>query len=214
MKLKKLGIDGLRPVIPVVYEKNNNIYFNVTHGTKGYGLWMIKMSVDSRFYKPDNKNVKLELIGDDFNIKTIRVASKEDNQTLVPLKDSKDNYIFTITKDQASIHKHDLVLFWDVPNFKYHDFDYKLYGYVSQLALGFNGKDRQEMVYKSPAPVLEITGNATLLWSAKDNNNETIGQIINIKPGNSIETNITNFTGEDAWHQHLCDMEKRNGNKI
>jgi len=97
----------------------------------------------------------------------------DDNKyTLTPYRSGGDictdvlgNTNYSITLDYNTLHQRDLLVLWDIPNKNYIKVDYKVEGDSSKIGSGKNGRDRGDIVYVSPAPVIEIFGDAVLSWT-------------------------------------------------
>jgi hypothetical protein len=181
MKILRLTSINVGPVIAQTFKKSkdaNNIYFNIKHGSAGKNLWVYSCGLHSVHFKPANEKDSLELSGDNYILRPIkkRVGGSEDDK--IVLKDKIGNTLYSISIDNMRHHKKDIILFWEIPNNNYTDVSYTTSGNVSELGKGWIGKERNEKLYSSPAPVLEIQGNCSLEWVAVDIDGFKIKQTI------------------------------------
>ena len=149
------------------------VMYTVDIGSAGKGLWKYFMKlghsvVDKQH--PDTQKVILE--GDNYTIRPIK--DKDGNI----LKDALGNVRYKIEEDRTDAFKTDIILFIEIPNKNYTDVEYKLSVCATIIAKAFIGKERDsDKVIKSPALVLEITGDFSLSYTAKDQFSQTINGI-------------------------------------
>lgn len=137
-------------------------YYTLLHGTVGDDLWCYKMGLDYRYFKPESPSDILTLSDNNYFIKPVY-----SNGDLV--KDIKGNTQYVLTIDYMDNHKNDILVLWEIPNkYNYTNIKYNIHGHGSELALGYTGKIRSEVKVKTPAPILEVTGDVELKWSAED----------------------------------------------
>jgi len=177
MKILKLDHIGIKNAKAVVFKnkKNNELYFNIKHGSSKFWVW--SASLDKKYYKPKNDNDVLELSENDYIL--IPIKGKKE-----VLKDKKNNTLYFISKDYMEIHKNDILLLWEIPNKNYTSVKYKVEGNASVIGTGMAGKERDNVKYTSPAPVVEILGNCKLTWEAVDVNGDKYKQEIEYKNNN------------------------------
>lgn len=147
---------------------NNKMYFYIPHGTRAKDLFCYNMAMSYRDFIPNSEHDTLELKDDDYIIAPVI----RDNSTL---KDRLGNTIYCISKDSNKVHANDIILFWKIPNKKYTNVELKVEGDVDIIATGYAGKLRGDVLYKSPAPVLEIFGDCYCKWTALDMDGKTVG---------------------------------------
>lgn len=195
MRILKLTAVSCSPAIATVYSnrKNKELYFNVKHGSQGSDLWAYSCELNKDYFKPDSASAELKMDADNYVI----IPVKKNGQLVT---DKKDNTLYMVTIDHNQNHKHDLLLFWEIPNVNYTKVEYKLSGMVNCIGTGWSGKERGNICFKSPAPVLEVYGNAVLEWSAIDQDGNSLKQTISIVNGNvevkPIECTLLNKKGE------------------
>lgn len=187
MRIIKLTGINSSPAIATVHRnhKSDNMYFNIKHGSQGENLWVYSCELNKSHFAPSALADELKLDNDNYVIIPVKK-----NGSVV--KDKKDNTLYMITIDHNQNHKQDMLIFWEIPNVNYTEVTYKITGMANDIGHGWSGKERGEICFKSPAPVIEIYGNATLEWSGLDRDGNNIKQTItvingaiNIKP---IET--------------------------
>lgn len=173
MRLQKLTSLKILPVVAQVHKNktNNSLYYNIKHGTHGEGLWMYSCGLYKPYFTPENEGDKLEMKDDNYIIKPV----KKDN---VILRDKKKNVVYNITIDLSETHKKDIIVFWEIPNKNYLEVSFKVSGLATLLGEGISGKERGEVLYSSPAPVIEVLGDCELYWTGKDIENKNISQTI------------------------------------
>lgn len=180
MTLLKLVKDSIRPII--AYANHNRakseLHYAVTHGTAGsnFGYWMCK--INTHINKPSKLGDEVEL--------------RDNSYILIPLKNSKGfikdklgNNIYYINKDNNTVHKRDIVVFWEIPNINYVNVTYSLSGSVYEIGVAYNGKDRGDIVFKAPAPIIEVFGDCLLKWEATDVHGNTYSQQIEYRHGDA-----------------------------
>ena len=173
MKIKKLVGDIITPIKAITNDnEKGTLYYNIKHGNKGPKGWVYSMGLDFKIFKPTESNSTIELNDDDYIIIPVMKHGKQ-------VKDKNGNTIYFITKDDVTIHKTDLIIFWEIPNKNYRDVKYEISGAVTELACGKVSRVRDSNTYVSPAPILEITGKCVLKWSGVDEHNKRIVCTIN-----------------------------------
>lgn len=179
MRVQTLTAVTSSAAIATVYNNRRNkaLYFNIKHGSQGTELWAYSCELSKDYFIPELPSDELKL--------------DQDNYVLIPVKkngsvvkDKKGNALYMLTVDHNHNHRRDLLLFWEIPNVNYIDVTYSISGMANEIGKGWSGKDRGEYVFKSPAPVLEVYGDAMLEWSAKNKNGDTFKQTISIINGN------------------------------
>lgn len=148
-------------------EKNAKCTFCITHGSFGNGLWNIKTYLHTRSFPLGNPGDKIKLEGDDFTFSAIR----KDNKFI---KDQKGNFIYIISKDNSKYDINTIILFWNLPILPNAEVTYSLHGSARLIAEGTFGKFHIDNLIKTPAPIIEITGDCKLEWYIKDYKHNTI----------------------------------------
>lgn len=169
MKMLKLTSLCVMPVFANIYigKKNQVKYFNIMHGSRDFAVWSCGMN--KRLFNPDHYPdvTKLEL--------------SDNNYTLVPVETAKNpenKQFYAVYSDNVESHTSDIILFWEIPNKRYTDIEYSFTGSCRELGKGETGMSRDGIVYKSPAPVLEIYGDVTLTWTGKDMQGRSLSQTV------------------------------------
>jgi len=182
MKIVRLTATGVEPVKAQAYynNKKDTLYFNIKHGSVGenFGYWLGRIS--PKIKQPDDISDILVLDMNNY------VFVPKRTETGV-LKDKLGNTVYSIGIDFSSLHQRDIVIFWEIPNRNYSNVKFKTSGECEVIGTGYNGKDRGDIVYKSPAPIIEVVGNCELSWSGVDSD------------GNSIEQNILYDYTNGKW---------------
>ena len=167
MKIVKLSIAEVKPATAQAHVKDNgNGYihkqYNMKHGTSGadFGYWLLPIS--EQIAKPEKSSDILELTDN----KYILIPGTQKGKD----KDRLGNDAYKLTIDYTTLHQKDLIVLWDIPNKNYKDVVFTTDGDVDVIGTGYNGKSRGGVLYKSPAPVLEVFGDCNLCWSAVDKN--------------------------------------------
>lgn len=173
MKILKLTGTDIGPATAIVYKnkKTEVSYFNIKHGSNGENLWTYRFGLSKTYFSPESEDEILALTEDNYVIKPIKKDKLE-------LKDGKGNIKYAVTKDHMENHRKDVVLFWEIPNKNYTDVTYEISGKCIELGKGISGKERENISYISPAPVLEIIGDVVLVWRAVDAEDRKIEQTI------------------------------------
>ncbi len=164
MRVLKLTGNIKSPAIAAAtkFKNSDKMYYTLHIGSIGKDLWCYKIGLDFRHFKPQNSTDILTLSDDNYFIKPIFK-----NNTIV--KDALGNDMYVITIDHMDNHKNDILLLWEIPNkYNYNNIEYKLDGLITELAIGYTGKIRSSLISKTPAPVLEITGDCEFSWTAED----------------------------------------------
>lgn len=200
--IRKLTAFITEPVVAKVYfhKKNSKQYYNVKHGSSSKNanndsdLWSYSFGLAKNHFPVQDDVPELLLEGDDYIITTVKVNGES-------IKDKKGNVLYNISKDDNDVHKKDIILLWEIPNKNYIDVKYVAEGTCTILGEGISGKERGDVIYSSPAPVIEILGDVTLTWSGRyfDNNNgyKKVSQVIKYNYANNSWDIKPIVTGED-----------------
>ena len=165
MRIRKLTTNLLLNVkAKIITNKNNGAkHFNIRHGSASEGLHDYVIYTDNRYFKPEENENEGAFNDDDYILKPVY---KND----IHIQDRKDNYSYTISKDDVEDHKKDYIVLWEIPNKFYTDVKYEVSGNAIVLGTGYSGRVREGTLFSSPAPVLEVYGTTTLEWSGiRDN---------------------------------------------
>ncbi len=133
-------------------------HFNIRHGSASEGLHDYIIYMDRRYFKPEDNITEKILNDDDYILKPVYKNN-------IHIQDRKDNYSYTLSRDEVEDHKKDYIILWEIPNKFYSDVKFDVSGNAIILGTGYSGRVRDGKVYSSPAPVLEVYGTATLEWS-------------------------------------------------
>ena len=144
------------------FKNSDKFYFTLHHGSIGTDLWCYKLGLDYRYFKPNSSSDSLKLSNNEYFIKPVYRDSKI-------VKDKFGNPMYTLTVDYMDNHKNDVLLLWEIPNkYNYTNIEYKIDGLATEIAKGYTGKVRAEVIGKTPAPILEITGDVILSFTAEN----------------------------------------------
>ena len=133
-------------------------HFNIRHGSASEGLHDYIIYMDRRYFKPEDNVTEKVLNDDDYILKPVYKNN-------IHIQDRKDNYSYTLSRDEVEDHKKDYIILWEIPNKFYSDVKFDVSGNAIILGTGYSGRVRDGKVYSSPAPVLEVYGTTTLEWS-------------------------------------------------
>lgn len=160
MRIRKLTTNLLLTVRAktIINRSNNSKHFNIRHGSASEGLHDYIIYVDSRYFKPETDETERLFDRDDYILKPVY---KND----IHIQDRKDNYSYTLSMDDVEDHKKDYIILWEIPNKFYTEVKYEIKGNALILGMGHSGRVRENKLYSSPAPVLEVYGSTTLEWS-------------------------------------------------
>lgn len=186
MKLKLLTGNGLLKIVQANRVKGKKQdYFNIQHGSLDYGLHSYNIHIESKDYDASLlKDEFITLTEDKYVLKPIYVNNEV-------LKDRIGNVKYKLTKDDNYSHKDDLLLFIELPNFNYKEVKFIIInGNCSYLGMGITGRNRDNVIYKSPAPILETSGDFSIAWTGKDINENIVGLIMNYDSKTGSFTNI------------------------
>ena len=180
MKLVKL-VNGTVAEVTARLTKPNRSgrrFYKITHGSFAHGLhaWILPLA-QAIFGKQDDgvEGSEKVLTEDSYVLQPIIVKDKH-------ITDINGQKKYRITRDNLLDHKKDVLLFWEIPNNYYTHVKYNISGSCAKIAEGKSGRNRNGKQYTSPFPVIEIMGDCTLTWSAKDTiNNREISQTISYK---------------------------------
>lgn len=137
--------------------------YTVDVGTTGKDLWKYFMKLGKSIIDKLPEGTKeVTLDKNTYCIRPIR----DKNGDIV--KDKLGNVRYRIEDDPSDAFKNDTIIFMEIPNMNYKNVEYKIQGRAVVLAKAYVGKERDEIISKSPALVLEVTGNFTLTYTAKD----------------------------------------------
>jgi len=174
MKIVRLGSASVSPVVAEAYKvknKNNkeSFSYNVRHGTAGPKLGFWSVMLDFKLGKPENKESTLLLDQNNYVLRPFAPGGVNGTDVL-----GNKNYI--ISTDNNSIFKDDLLVLWDIHHKNYIKVEYEISGDISEIGKAYNGRDRGDIVYKSPAPILEVFGDCTLAWTGTNQNGDVFSQ--------------------------------------
>ena len=193
MKVIKLTGNIIEPAVATAtkFRNSNKIYYTLYNGSIGKDLWCYKIGLDYRHFKPEDSSDILKLTDDNYFLRPVYNSGEV-------VKDKLDNTMYVLTIDHMDNHKKDVLLLWEIPNrFNYRNIEYKIDGVATELAIGYTGKVRSEVICKTPSPVLEITGDVTLSWTAEDDDNH-YSQVIKYSYANSSwDINPTTITPKE-----------------
>ena len=162
MKILKLNTTEITPVVAIVpnRKKQDKLYYEIQHGSRGSTLWMWTANLAYQQFNPSDISDELILKNDNYFLKTLY---KEGSAT----EDKQGNVNYLITTDNMHNHKKDILLLWEIPNINNTgDLKHTLDGQVVELGIGYTGRERGSNIGKTPAPVLEITGDCVLSWTS------------------------------------------------
>lgn len=160
MKILNLSATETTPVVAIVpnRKKQDKLYYEIQHGSRGSTLWMWTANFAYQQFSPKDISDELKLTGDNYYLKTLYKEG-------VATTDKQGNVNYLITTDNMHNHKKDILLLWEIPNVNNDtDLKYEISGQVNELGLGYTGRERGTNIGKTPAPVLEITGDCVLKW--------------------------------------------------
>jgi len=162
LKILKLTTSEANPVIATVPNRSKDkMYFEIQHGSKGNTLWMWTANLAYQQFNPKDMADTIQLKDDNYFIKTLFKEGR-------PTEDKQGNVNYLITTDNMHNHKKDILLLWEIPNVNNNaNIQYKIEGMVSELGIGYTGRERGSVIGKAPAPVLEIIGDCVLSWSSE-----------------------------------------------
>jgi len=144
------------------FKNSDKVYYTLYNGSIGKDLWCYKIGLDYRYFKPENDSDVLKLTDNNYFLRPVY----KDNEIV---KDRLGNPMYALTIDHMDNHKNDVLLLWEIPNrYNYSNIKYKIDGIATELAIGYTGKVRSEVIYKTPSPIIEITGDVILSWTAED----------------------------------------------
>lgn len=165
----------------LVVNKNGKTFTNfiIDIGSTGNGLWKYYMRLGNSItkYIPEGE-ITHELKGDMYSIKPI----KSNDGTVI--KDNNGNIKYRIDSDDCpDAFKNDILLFIEIPNKNLENITYTIEGNATELAKAYVGKDRGEIISRSPAVVLEITGDFKLISTGTNKDGKTVQGCFSIKYG-------------------------------
>ena len=200
MKFIKLTAFKQEAVVAKIYyhKKNGKMYYNVKHGSSKTTnntneLWSYSFGLSKSYFPVSEENPELVLKDDDYVITTVKIDGEV-------IKDKKGNVLYNISKDDNNVHKKDIILLWEIPNKNYIDVKYVAEGTCTILGEGISGKERGDVIYSSPAPVIEILGDVTLTWTGRYYDNNTykkVSQVIKYNYANNSWDIKPIITGDD-----------------
>lgn len=141
----------------------DKIVYTVPIGSTGSDLWVYYMTLGRSITNNLDTSKTEEVVLDKDNY-TIKPIKNKDGEII---KDKKGNIRYRIEIDNSSAFKNDTILFMELPNKNYIETDYTIEGNAVVLAKAYIGKERASAIFKSPALVLEVTGDFKLKYKAK-----------------------------------------------
>ena len=167
MYIKKYLDYKLLPAVGKYYNGSkkgkSHIMYTVDIGTTGNDLWKYFMKLGRSITDNISEGTKEVVL--DKNSYCIRPIRNQDGTII---KDKLGNVRYIIEDDPTDAFKNDTIIFMEIPNLNYKDVKYEIKGRATVLAKAFVGKERDEVVSKSPALVIEVTGDFNLSYTAKD----------------------------------------------
>lgn len=172
MKVLRLNNVSVKPAIAKVFvSKNNDLYYNIKHGTRGDGLWEYSCGLRKVTFTPETPDDEYILKGNNYVLNPVKIETNY-------LTDGKNNNVYNIATDESDVHKSDVILFWDIPNKNYINVTYTMDGLCVKIAEGITGRTRGSTLFSSPAPVIEILGDCTLKWTGNQEDGSELSQTI------------------------------------
>lgn len=166
IKIDQAG--NLTTPIATIFEGKKSKYYNIKLGTKEPKFGCVTIGLDSSYFSPEvNKLAEIQLNGSNYELKPIIVKGKVKT-------DNKGNNVYNITIGKKS---KDFLIIWEIKNEFYTDIEYEITKGIGKiLTKGYNGKDRGNIVYKSPELLIEACSDIIVSWKGKDINNNEIGE--------------------------------------
>ena len=174
MRIKLLTGNGeVRDMVAVKVKGKKGDYYNIHHGSKDPGFHNYVINMEAKEFIANNTSKdSLPLNADTYILKPVYEKS-------ILCKDRIGNTKYCLSVDNNMSHIKDIIIFLEIPNFNYTDVKFRIVsGDCSYLGMGINGKNRDGVLYKSPAPIIETSGNFTIEWVAKDISDNIVGSII------------------------------------
>jgi len=160
MRIVKLTPRGTSPVKAKTILSNDGErhYFEIRHGYRGVGYWEWVANLSFKYFKP--RDASDELILSDTNYSILPIIKKGNTE---PLKDKVGNTRYVIINDdniEQTIK--DALVLWEPP-FDYDEINYELSDNIREIGKGLGGR-YSDHNRKTPMPVFEITGDASIKW--------------------------------------------------
>lgn len=169
-------IHGLTLSKPIAYtyenKENNELYYNISIGMDDLYFKQYILKLDAKYFKPKSIDDKLELSDDNYILKPYLIPHSNNIYRV------KKNQVYMISKNNSHIQRSDILLLWEIPNKQYTNVKYKTEGFVNVIAEASAGRYRNNKIYSSPCPVLEIFGDCKLSWIGTDINGNKFSQNI------------------------------------
>lgn len=163
------GTGTLLSVNAIKFNGKKNDYYNILHGSGDYGQHMYLLNLEAKDFPAKDQKDTTVITGEMFTLKPIYI-----NNQLA--KDRIGNTRYCLAIDKNKTHSNDLILLWEIPNFSYIDVKFRIVkGNCNYIAMGTTGKNREGIIYKSPAPILETSGDFTIEWIGTNIDGELVG---------------------------------------
>lgn len=199
MKIGLLTGSGLlKNVTAFKFKGKKKEYYNIQHGSSDYGQHNYLINLEAKDFDANGSDKKDQavLTGELYTLKPIYI-----NNELA--KDRIGNTRYCLAMDHNHSHSNDLILLWEIPNFSYTDVKFRVVkGVCNCLAMGTTGRNREGIIYKSPAPILEASGDFVIEWVGLNKDLELVGNTISY----DSKTNV--FTSEEIDKDYSCDDKK------
>lgn len=153
IELNSLGIHT--PTATVYTSKEGKMYFNYKVGLRYKNCKEYTLGFSNKCFKPLDKNDKLILDKDNYNIIPIL---KDDKQLI----DRNNNPVYSIYEDNTLSHKNSTIVFWEVPTRNYEGSIHSLDGLVDQLAVATSGVLVNDKMKHIPILMLLVYGDCEL----------------------------------------------------
>lgn len=168
MRLVKILNNIVGPVTArAIKNKDNKLYFNITFGSIGVNLWEVRMLLDNKYFTPKTLQDTLTLDQDNYVITPFKNSNSEN------IQDGRGNSIYLLREDESAVHKKDVLLFWEIPNYNDKNVKYTINGIHNVIGEGVTGKERGNDFYTSPAVIVELLSDCTLKWES-DTHTQTV----------------------------------------
>jgi len=159
MRITRLTGSLISPAVADIFinRKTEVVHHNLSHGTKSTGCWKWFAGLSHEHF--DLANEPYTLDGDSYVLLPVKKNG-------LILKDAKGNVCYNIGIDSDPSHVNNILVLWTPAERAYSDVVVDVSGSCEIVGHGKNIANRTNRE-SSPAPVVEIYGDADLYWTGK-----------------------------------------------
>jgi len=175
MRVVRLTGSLLTPAVADIFinRKTGAVHHNLSHGAKSKGCWKWFAGISHEHFSLDTQ--PYELADDNYVLLPVKTKG-------MTLKDAKGNICYNIGIDSDPSHTSNILVLWSPADRSYTGIKTALRGACEVIGTGRNIVNRTRGE-STPAPVVEIYGDAVLTWSGVRSDGALVEQSIEYSHG-------------------------------